>query len=174
MDTHNNYVKYVILKVKVYTGTKYKTYSLKTNYNGIATFKTSGLSLGTHKIIISTSNKNYKVSKTSKIVIKRTVSSITTLKAIASAKTVQKGHSYDIKIVNAYDDPVKKVSLKINVYTGKKIKAYYATTNTNGIALLKTSTMSLGSHKLIITSNTKNYRISKSSSVTVSNSFKYH
>ena len=170
LDTHNNYVKYVILKVKVYTGTKYKTYSLKTNYKGIATFKTSGLSLGTHKIIISTSNKNYKVSKTSKIVIKRTVSSITTLKAIASAKTVQKGNSYDIKIVNAYDDPVKKVSLKINVYTGKKIKAYYATTNTNGIALLKTSTMSLGSHKLIITSNTKNYRISKSSSVTVSKS----
>ena len=57
----------VKLTVKVYTGKKYKSYSLKTNSKGEATINTKALSKGSHKIAISTkATTNYKAaSKTS-------------------------------------------------------------------------------------------------------------
>lgn len=58
------------LKVKVYTGKKYKVYTIKTNANGIALLNTKLLSKGTHKVVITSSNNYYTVSKTSYIKIK--------------------------------------------------------------------------------------------------------
>ena len=63
-------VKKVKIKVKVYTGKKYKVYKLKTNKKGIAKFNVKKLKKGTHKVIISSLNKNYKISKKSSIRIK--------------------------------------------------------------------------------------------------------
>ncbi len=57
--------------MKVYTGKKYKTYTVKTNSKGVAKFKTNKLGVGTHKVKISTSNKNYIVNSKSSIVIKK-------------------------------------------------------------------------------------------------------
>ena len=48
-----------------------KTYTVKTNSKGVAKFKTNKLGVGTHKVIISTSNKNYAVNSKSSIVIKK-------------------------------------------------------------------------------------------------------
>ena len=47
-------VSNVKLAVKVYTGSKYKTYNIKTNSKGIATINTKALSKGTHKIVVNT------------------------------------------------------------------------------------------------------------------------
>ena len=64
-------VKKVKLIVKVYTGKKYKTYRVKTNSKGIAKINTKRLSVGKHKVVIRSGNKNYIIKKTSKIVIKK-------------------------------------------------------------------------------------------------------
>ena len=64
-------VKGLKIKVKVYTGKKYKTYTIKTNSKGIAKLNTKKLRVGKHKVVISSGNTNYKVSAKSTIVIKR-------------------------------------------------------------------------------------------------------
>lgn len=58
------------VKVKVYTGKKYKTYTLKTDKKGIVKINTKKLKKGTHKVVISSGNSNYYISKTSSIKIK--------------------------------------------------------------------------------------------------------
>ena len=56
--------------MKVYTGKKFKTYSVKTNKNGIAKFNTKKLSKGNHRVVVSSANSNYSVSKKSAIKIR--------------------------------------------------------------------------------------------------------
>lgn len=46
-------VKSLAIKIKVYTGKKYKTYTVKTNTKGIAQLSTRALAKGTHKVVIS-------------------------------------------------------------------------------------------------------------------------
>ena len=57
------------LKLRVYTGKKYKTYNVKTNAKGIASFNTKVLAKGTHKVKILSGNSNYAVSGSSSIKI---------------------------------------------------------------------------------------------------------
>ena len=40
------------VKIRVYTGTKYKDYNLKTNKKGTVKINTKSLSKGTHKVVI--------------------------------------------------------------------------------------------------------------------------
>lgn len=63
-------VKNVKVKFKVYTGKKYKYIFRKTNSKGVITFSCKSLKKGKHKIIISSLNKNYSISKTIKVKIK--------------------------------------------------------------------------------------------------------
>lgn len=66
-DTDKKIIKKLKLKVKVYTGKKTKTYTLKTNAKGIATLSTKNLKKGTHKVVISSGDSNYTLSKKSYI-----------------------------------------------------------------------------------------------------------
>lgn len=63
-------VSKVKIKVKVYTGKKYKVYKLKTNKKGVAKLNTKKLKKGKHKMVISSLNKNYQIRKKSLIRIK--------------------------------------------------------------------------------------------------------
>ena len=55
------YLKGIKLKVKVYTGKKAKTYTIKTKKDGYAILKTKGIKLGKHKVKITfKGNKNFK------------------------------------------------------------------------------------------------------------------
>ena len=63
-------VSKIKIKVKVYTGKKYKVYKLKTNKKGVAKLNTKKLKKGKHKVVITSLNKNYKISKKSLIRIK--------------------------------------------------------------------------------------------------------
>lgn len=61
----------VKVKIKVFTGKKYKTYTVKTNKKGLTKINTKQLKIGKHKVIISSGNKNYKISAKSLITIKK-------------------------------------------------------------------------------------------------------
>ena len=61
----------VKVKVKVYTGKNYKTYTLKTNSKGIANLNVKSLSVGTHKVVVNSANK-YCVASAKKSSIKIT------------------------------------------------------------------------------------------------------
>ena len=58
------------LKLKVYTGKKFKTYTVKTNKKGVAKFNTKKLKYGKHKVKILSGNKNVILSKNSMIRIR--------------------------------------------------------------------------------------------------------
>ena len=58
-------------KIKVFSGKKFKTYTVKTNKKGIAKINTKNLKTGKHKVVISSGNKNYSISKKSLIKIKK-------------------------------------------------------------------------------------------------------
>lgn len=58
------------IKLKVYTGKKYKIYKIKTNKKGVAKFNTKKLKRGKHKVIITSANKNYYIYKKSLIRIR--------------------------------------------------------------------------------------------------------
>ncbi len=64
-------VKNLKLNLKVYTGSKYKNYVIKTNKNGVAKISTKKFKVGSHNVKITSKNSKYKVSKTSKIIIKK-------------------------------------------------------------------------------------------------------
>ena len=57
------------LKIKVYTGKKFKTYKVKTNKNGIAKLSVKSLKVGKHKVVVTSANK-YCVAKAAKSTIK--------------------------------------------------------------------------------------------------------
>ena len=63
--------KNIKIKVKIYTGKKSKTYTIKTDKNGVAKYNTKGLKVGKHKVVISSGNSNYQISAKSQITIKR-------------------------------------------------------------------------------------------------------
>lgn len=82
----NSPVKGLKFKVKVLTGKKVKTYTVKTNKYGVAKFNVKKLKLGTHKVKVVSSNKKYKFSKSSKIkVVKKSNLKHFTLKLIDSS-----------------------------------------------------------------------------------------
>lgn len=62
-------VSNVKVKIKVYTGKKYKTYTVKTNKKGIAKINTKKLKTGNHKVVISSGNANYQIKAKSTITI---------------------------------------------------------------------------------------------------------
>lgn len=64
-------VKSLKLKVKVFTGKKYKTYTIKTNSKGVAQLNTKSLKVGKHNAVISSGNAKYTVSYKSVITIKK-------------------------------------------------------------------------------------------------------
>lgn len=64
-------VKNVKVKIKVYTGKKYKTYAVKTNKKGIAKINTNKLKVGKHRVVISSGNSNYIISAKSMITIRK-------------------------------------------------------------------------------------------------------
>jgi hypothetical protein len=59
----------VKVKIKVYTGKKAKTYTVKTNAKGIAKISTAKLKVGAHKVVVTSANK-YVVAKKAKSTIK--------------------------------------------------------------------------------------------------------
>ena len=106
--------------LKIYTGSKYKTVTVKTNANGQASYNTKSLSAGTHKIVASFLDENYdcKQISSSVKVIKQTA-----IKIIAVPKNAKDGSALSIIVMNKKTKKfLNGVKLKVLISTGKKYK----------------------------------------------------
>lgn len=75
------------------------------------------------------------------------------------------GKTFNIKVVDKYSKKaISGIKLNLKVYTGKKYKTYYVTTNSKGMAIFKASALAIGTHKVEITSSNKKYSVSKTTS----------
>jgi hypothetical protein len=162
----NKPVSNVKLKIKVYTGTKYKTYSRTTDKNGMIKFKASTFAAGTHKVIITGTDKNYKIDNT-QATIKITKAS-TSVSAPKVTNKYRKSKYFKVTVKSKVTKkPVKALKLKLKVYTGKKYKTHVIKTNAKGIAKLNTKSLKIGNHKVVISSGSKNYKVSKKSTIVI-------
>ena len=160
------------INLKVYTGKKYKTYTVKTNSKGQASFKTSGLSKGTHKVVVSASHSQYnfntltssiKVIKPKKLTFKVT------------RKTAKDGATLSIT-VKYKKKPVNGVKIKLLIYTGKKYKTVTLKTKKvgkyKGVAGYGTNKLTVGKHKVKIVPAAIKYKGSKTTSMKILKSAK--
>ena len=88
-----NPMKSVKVNIKVFTGKNYKTYTLKSNKNGVVSINTKSLKKGSHKVIVN-------VKSTSKI---NHASTKSTIKIVDNSKHVKikiNGHVLDVKLEN--------------------------------------------------------------------------
>lgn len=128
-------IKNVKLKVKIGTGSKAKTFNVKTNSYGIAKINTKSLKIGTHKVVITSDDDNYEISKTSKIFVGKQYK--VTLKG-TSKKTLKNKDIIALKIINDFDEKEVKIVFKKNKHTKiLKAKFYFKNKNT-GETVIKT------------------------------------
>ncbi len=102
-------IKNVKVKLKIYTGSKSKTYIVKTNSRGIAKFNTKDLKPGSHKVIITSADERYKINKVSKIIIGKQYSTVLKPKSSKVLKTKDK---IALKYKNDFDEKEVKVIFK--------------------------------------------------------------
>ena len=156
----------VKLSLKVYTGKKYKTYTVTTDKNGLAKFKASTLAIGSHKVVITGSNKNYVISKKESTI--KINKAPTTVKAPKVTYKYKKSKYFKVTVINkATKKAVSSINIKIKVYTGKKYKTYTRKTNSKGLAKLNTKSLKKGTHKVVISSGNAKYTISKKSTIVI-------
>lgn len=149
LDNNGNPIKNVLLKVKVYTGNKYETYTIRTSNYGNAYLQTKNFALGVHKIVISSDNRCYEISKTTKIIVKNAPYGIQ-LSSDSMIVLHKRNNYFTVKATNVFGDPVRNVAVKFRVFTGHSHSTYTVKTNKNGYAKIQTKRLSLGSHKIEI------------------------
>ena len=167
LDKNNNPLNGLILKLKVFTDKKYKTYTLKTNSKGIAMLNTQSLAEGSHKVTIYTNSKYYNILRNSKIIIKRNLTE--RLNVLAPAVTVKyKTRSY-LNVTALYRNglPIRYLKLNVTLKGAKASKSYSIKTNLKGLAFFNTKNLSLGTYNVTIKSANRHYILSKKTKVTV-------
>lgn len=173
LDSNNKAVNGLKLKIKVYTGKKYKTYSVSTNSKGIATLKVSALKLGKHKVLIKSNNALYSGSASSVIKINKRPVSI----KVFSIKNKDFGAIYVTVKDKALKKYVDKIPMKLLIYTGKKHKTYKLATcydkdeKQHGALTYLTNAFSVGKHKIKLIAYGK-YKGTKTSKITILKSAK--
>lgn len=98
--------------LKVFTGSKFKKYILKTNKNGVVSINTKKLSKSTHKIVVN-------VKKSSKVKAASAKSSVKIKDSSKHIKLKVNGHALDVKLENnkaakALLEKLKKGDITIN------------------------------------------------------------
>lgn len=140
------------LNLKVYTGKNYYVYKVKSDSNGLVKFDTSKLSVGKHKIEVTSQNKNIKLSKTK--------SSITIKKAkakIIADKKVKRNSKLKVAVKNkASGKAISKTKFKVKISHGKTLNVK---TNSKGIFKISTKKLTKKSYKCTISLKNENYNI---------------
>lgn len=162
------------VNLKIYTGKKYKNVEIKTNSKGEATYKTSKLSKGNHKIVVSATHSGYNFNTVT--------SSIKVIKPKAltykvSKKILQDGSSINFRVFDKKTKkPLNSVKVKLLIYTGKKVKTIVLKTKTyskkKGFAGYFTNEISVGKHKVKIMPVGIKYSGTKSTTIKLKKSAK--
>lgn len=165
--TKNKYITMnVKLKIKVYTGKKCKTYYATTNRNGIAYFKASRFSKGTHKVEITSANSYVKFKK-----VKTSIAISKSKGKIYAPKVTSKYKSKSYFNITLKHKSTKKalsgIKVKIKIYTGQYFKTYVKKTNSKGKIRINTKVLKKGKHSVEIVSLNSNIKFSKKSSITI-------
>ena len=173
LDSENKTVSGLKLKIKVYTGSKYKTFNVQTDSSGAATIKVSSLKLGKHKVVIETNDALYSGTASSLIKINK--------RPVTFKVKSFKDKDFGLLYITVKDKTLKKftngIPVKIKLYTGKKYKTYKVTssylkdTKKNGGIMFLTNALSVGKHKVKIVAYGK-YKGTKTSKLTILKSAK--
>jgi len=153
VDKNKKAVKGMYLKIKIFTGSKYKTLYRITNAKGIAGFSVNKLTAGNHNVVVSVMNKSYSA-KSFKSLIKIKPRPV-------KFQTLQmKQGSLGIIVVQTLDKYTKmqinNLKVKLYIFSGKKYKKITLTTGYeksvkyNGIVMYFTNVLSQGKHKVKI------------------------
>lgn len=149
----NMYTKHLMkdvkLKLKVYTGKSFKTYSVATDSKGVAKFDVSKLSLGSHKVTINNANKNMDgFEKTSQITITKAKLSIAAPKISANHTTAS---TFKITVKNKETNKAMSgVKATIKVWSGKTYKTFTVKINKNGQASISTEGLNIADYNVDI------------------------
>lgn len=145
-DISKKPIKKLKLNVKVYTGKKSKIYKIKTNTKGIATLNTKNFKIGNHKVIISSANKDYNVSKKSKIIIGKKKTATLKFDKIKKFKNGDYFRFFKQSKDGQYEKGIYTENLRVhknNQYDVKShfiVKVKYTFKNIKGITITKVST----------------------------------
>lgn len=147
-------IKGLKIKVKVKNNGKYKTYSLKTNSKGVANLNTKGLSLGSHPVSVSATNKKYKVSKSAKITVVKNKAKF----VVSDVSSNKDGNfTFTLKDSNGKLLANKKVSIEVKDSNNKVVR-YSVTTDSKGVGTLELSKLNVGKYTFKCSlSNDKDY-----------------
>lgn len=159
------------ITLKIFTGKKSKTVTLKTDSNGKAKYDVSGLSIGTHKIIIKNAEKYCdSAEKTVNAKVTKAKLSISAPK-ITTTSNVTKNFKVTVKNKET-GKAMKNVKVTVKVYTGKKYKTYSLKTNSKGQASISTEGLNSSTHDVAVNvkGNTKMYSATAKSTITVTDS----
>ena len=155
-NTKNNKPIYgANVDIKIYISGGYYQYTGQTGLDGTIQLSLKSLTPGTYKVeIVSKDSKNYTASKiSSQIVIKKAP-----IKISATKVTAKKGADkyFQVTVKNTkLNKVITGIKIKFKVYTGKSYKIYTATTNSKGIAKISVKSLSVGTHKVVVTSGNK-------------------
>ncbi|WP_298501378.1 hypothetical protein [uncultured Methanobrevibacter sp.] len=155
-NTKNNKAVYgAKLNIKVYISSKsYYSYTGQTGSDGKLRLKID-YNPGNYKVVVTKGEStNFTAnSLTTKIIVKKAPTKLSPAKV-----TAKKGKNAYFKVTvknTKLNKPIAGINVKIKVYTGKSFKTYTAKTNANGIAQLNVKSLSVGTHKVIVTSGNK-------------------
>ena len=165
------------ITLKVYTGKKYKTVTVTTNSNGVASYMTKSLTAGTHKVVASASHSGYNFNTVSSSI---TVVKQTALKFKLQAKSSDNGGA--VLSYMALNKKTKKgvngIKMKVLIYTGKTYKTFILKTKKikgkkktyQGAFGFATNQFSAGTHKVVIMPESIKYKGSVKTSIVIKKS----
>lgn len=130
-------ISHAKLKIKVGSGSKAKTFSVKTNSYGVAKINTKSLKVGAHKVTITSDDDRYEIQKTSKIFVGKQYTK--SIKSTSKTAKLKKGDVIKLRSVYDDDDRDVKVVYKKSKHT-KILKAkFYFKNKFTGKVIVKTS-----------------------------------
>lgn len=156
--------------LKIYTGKKFKTVNVKTNSKGVASYKTSSLTKGSHKVVVSASHKGYNF-KTLTSSIKVVKPKKLTYKV--SKITLKDGSTIMFKVFDKKTKkPLNGISFKLKIYNGNKVvKTISLKSKTlkknKGVLGYTTNQLTVGSHKVVLVPASVKYDGFKKSSIKI-------
>ena len=146
-----------IVKVRLYTTSKkYTDLAFYTDKKGQVSFK-AALSLGKHKMIISTLDNNYTASSITRYVtLKKTTGKISAPKISTYYKS---GKLYTITLKNAKNkNPIYGSKVNVRIYvSSKNYYKYTGVTDGNGKVSINTSSLKPGTYKVTVSSGDNGY-----------------